>query len=304
VLETVLTTTGVMFAVAVVFTVTLVVANVKLAVEVDPRQAEIEELLPGANCGGCGYASCGAYAKGVVKDDAALDACSVGGPSVAEGIGKALGKEVAESYPQRPVIHCSATQSQRLKQGNYVGEPTCSAAQVVGGVQGCTYGCLGFGDCVDACDYDAMVMVEGLPVIDYEKCIGCGACSRACPRSLIEQIPFKVERMMVVGCSSHDPAKAVRDVCEVGCIGCSACAKVSPDLFSMDNGLPVLDYSTYTGDEDFGPALKKCPRESILELGKPSAADQEALADVEAVTVAGRPAEPARPTKEDLDWRG
>ena len=293
-----------MLGVAMIFSVTLVVANRKLAVEVDPRQQEIEALLPQANCGGCGYASCSAYAEAAVGGTAPADGCTVGGPAVAEGVAGVLGADVVENFPYRPVIHCGATRANRLKQGHYIGEPTCTAAQVVGGVQGCTYGCLGLGDCVDRCAYDAMELIDGLPRINYQNCIGCGACVRACPLGIIEQVPFKVDRMLVVACSNHDPLRAVRSVCEVGCLGCSACARVQPELFSVQNGLSVIDYANYTGDEDFEPVLKKCPRESLIVFGQPSPRQEEELADVDAVTWSGRPELPQRPTEEDMNWRG
>jgi ferredoxin len=172
---------------------------------------------------------------------------------------------------------------------------------VVGGVQGCTFGCLGFGDCVESCEYDAMTLVNGLPRINYEKCVGCGACVRACPRKIIEQIPFKVERMLVVGCANHDPGKAVRQVCRVGCIGCGVCARNQPELFKIDGNLAKVDYDQYTGEEDFAQLQDKCPMESLVFLGQPRAEHEQQLADVEAVTTAGRP---PLDRSEQLDWRG
>ena len=224
-LVTVLASTAVMLAIAFALSLALVIANVKLAVHVDPRQAALAEALPQANCGGCGYPSCEAYAKAIHAGQVGVDRCTVGGASVAEQLADLMGVEAAVNFPFRPVIHCSARSAQRLKHGHYTGESTCAAADVVGGVQGCTFGCLGFGDCVESCEYDAMTLIDGLPRINYENCVGCGACVRACPRKIIEQIPFKVERMLVVGCANHDPGKAVRQVCQVGCIGCGVCAR-------------------------------------------------------------------------------
>ncbi|MCG3179457.1 MAG: Electron transport complex subunit RsxB [Phycisphaerae bacterium] len=293
-----------MLAIAAVFCVMLVIANVKLHVEVDPKQAAIEACLPGANCGGCGLAGCSAFAKAVFQQATPVDGCTVGGPGVAKAIADILGVEVTTSYPFRPVIHCGATESDRLGRGNYTGEPTCAAAAVVGGVQGCTWGCLGFGDCVAACEYDAMTLVDGLPRIDYEKCVGCGACVRVCPREIIEQIPFKVERMMVVACSNHDPAKAVRDVCKVGCIGCSACARAIQEVFTIENNLAVINYDKVSETTDFAPAQAKCPMKSMIVFGKPLPRYEEELAGVAAVTESPAPPQPPRPTAEDMNWRG
>jgi ferredoxin len=164
------------------------------------------------------------------------------------------------------VIHCAATTADRLQQGSYFGDPTCKAANVVGGVQGCTYGCLGFGDCVQSCDYDAMTMVDGLPQVNYENCIVYGVCVRICPRNIIEQIPFESNQMLVVACASHDPAKRVRDVRKVGCIGCSLCARVDPKLLRMEEGLAVLDYETYSESQEFTAVLEKYPRESFNHI--------------------------------------
>lgn len=302
--ESVLLTAALMLAMAGLFIWLLALANVKLAVEIDPRQEALSDVLPGANCGGCGYASCESYAKSIVKSGAEVNLCSVGGPPVAEQLAGVMGIEFDETFPFRPVIHCRARGSDRLQRGRYTGEKTCVAANVVGGVQGCTYGCLGFGDCVTACEYDAMEMIGGLPEINYENCIGCGACVRACPRGIIEQIPFKVEQMLVVACANHDPPKRVRQVCQVGCIGCSACQRIEQELFQISGGLAAIDYDQYTGDEDFDRVLEKCPAESLVLLGKPTPDYLEELAEVEAVTRADRSPLPVRPTAEDLDWHG
>jgi electron transport complex protein RnfB len=303
-ITTVVTTAGVMFALSASLGVLLVIANVKLAVHVDPRQEEVANALPQANCGGCGYASCSAYAKAVHEETDTVDRCTVGGPPVAAQLAQLMGVDLAVNYPFRPVIHCGATTADRLQRGNYRGVPTCAAANVVGGVQGCTFGCLGLSDCVDSCNYDAMTLVDGLPRINYENCVGCGACVRACPRNIIEQIPFKTDRMLVVTCCSQDPGKRVREVCKVGCIGCSACSRAQPELFQMSGNLAVLNYNAYAEDQDFGPALAKCPRESLVTFGKPLPKHEAELAGVEAVTMAGRPDAADVATTDELDWRG
>lgn len=300
----VLTTAIVMLALAGIMSLLLVLANVKLAVYVDPQQEEIADLLPQANCGGCGFASCAAYAKAVHGGVATIDLCTVGGPTVLEQLARVMGVDVTANYPYRPVIHCAATTTDRLQRGRYFGEPTCAAANVVGGVQGCTYGCLGFGDCVVSCEYDAMAMVDGLPQINYENCIGCGACVRACPRNIIEQIPFKTDKMLVVACASHDPPKRVREVCQVGCIGCSLCARVQPELFRMEGDLAILDYDAYSEESDFAQAVDKCPRESLVTFGKPLPEHVSLWEETEQVERAGRPDRSALITSDELDWRG
>jgi Na+-translocating ferredoxin:NAD+ oxidoreductase subunit B len=257
-------------------------ANQAFHVAVDPLVEAIDRALPGANCGGCGYVGCTEYAVAVASGQAALNLCAPGGSSCTETLAELTGQEATAALPYRAVVHCAATRDQRLprEKPEYVGEPTCAAANLVAGYQGCTYGCLGLGDCVRACDYDAIHVVDGVAVVDYDHCIGCKACAAACPRNIITMVPFKAERMLVVACSNPDGAAAVKAVCPVGCISCSMCAKKC-SLMQMQNSLPVIDYDAYQNEEDFAVALEKCPRESLIFVGKPSPSDLAKVADQE-----------------------
>jgi RnfABCDGE-type electron transport complex B subunit len=256
-------------------------ANQKFHVEVDPKVAKVQNALPAANCGGCGFIGCADFAEAVAAGKAPVDGCPPGGPAVAKQVAEIMGVEVKESWPYKAVIHCAADYDARLGRMDYDGEQTCAAANMISGVQGCTYGCLGFADCVRACDYDAMEMVNGLPKIIYDNCVGCRACAEACPRNIISMVPFKTERMLVVACSNQDFAGDVKKVCKVGCIGCKACAKAS-DLVSMEGKLPRIDYSAYLPSaESLEQAVDKCPMESLLYVGKPSREDVEKTKDEE-----------------------
>ena len=157
---------AVMLTLAVAASSVLGWANRAFHVEIDPRILRIEDALPGANCGGCGYIGCGEYAE-AVAGGAAVDLCAPGGAGCAQSVAGIMGVDVEPSWPYRAIVHCAATSSQRLGRVEYRGEQTCSAANLVAGHQGCTYGCLGLADCVRACDFDALDIVDGLAVIDY-----------------------------------------------------------------------------------------------------------------------------------------
>lgn len=261
---------GTVLALALMFSYALCWANQALHVAVDPRIEAICAILPGANCGGCGCAGCGDYAEAVVNKGFAVNCCNAGGAAVAAAIAKIMGVEVdSAAAPKRPVIHCGASSDQRLGKGDYLGERTCAAATNMAGVQGCKYGCLGFGDCVRACKYDAISIQNGLAFINYERCVGCGACVRACPRNIISMVPFKSEQMYVVTCSNKEIGSAVKDVCQSGCIGCTACTKKS-GLCSMEGGLAIIDYEQYDSDklEEMAAAAEKCPTGRIQLRGK------------------------------------
>lgn len=299
-LEIILLAAGTMAVLAVVAAWVLGWANRAFRVVVDPKVEAAIVLLPGANCGGCGYVGCQAYGEAVAKGEV-VTKCTVGGPSVAQALGKLMGVEVGQTWPYRAVVHCGATYADRLGRREYRGVKTCSAANMISGIQGCTYGCLGLGDCEVACNYDAIHVIDGVAVVDYEKCTGCGACARVCPRHIITMVPFKAEQMLVVTCSNKDTGKDVSAVCTVGCIGCSACAKLS-DLIQIENGLAEIDYDRYDpAQADFSAALAKCPRESLVYVGKPSARELAAVADE---NLPDRVEADFKTTVDDAEWRG
>ena len=293
---------GTMLVLAVFMACVLGWANRTFHVEVDPRINAVNGALPGVNCGGCGYVGCNEYAEAVVAGDVPLDKCTVGGADCAADLARILGVELKESFPYRPVVHCAATTEKRLKLNEYRGEPGCAAANIISGVQGCTYGCLGLGDCQSACDFDAIHVVAGLAAVDYDKCVGCGACERACPRHIISMLPFKSEQMLVVECSNHDFGKDVRAVCKVECIGCKACSRLN-ELFQIDDNLPRIDYDSYDPDKtgELAPALDKCPMKRLVYVGEPTEKDLAAVADHEAPDLVR---DEFKTTVDDTEWHG
>ena len=291
-----------MLSMALVLTFILGWASRKFHVDVDRRVLTIMETLPGANCGGCGYVGCGEYAEAVALEHEAVNKCTVGGADCTSAVADIMGVEVGETLPYRPVVHCGAHYNDRLGRNEYRGEMRCSAANLVTDVQGCTYGCLGFGDCTRVCEFDAIHVIEGLATVDYDKCVGCGACAKACPRNIITITPFKSERMLAVTCTNKDKGKDVISVCNVGCIGCGACARTS-SLFTIENNLSTINYNEYTPDCSLEvlDACKKCKRQRLVFVGKPSSKELEKAETLEAPGVV---APDFKTTVDDTEWRG
>lgn len=289
---------GTLVVMAIVMTYILGWANSTFHVEVDPRIEATINALPGANCGGCGYVGCGEYAEAIVLDNAPVNKCAVGGESCAQAIANIMGVEVGASLPFRPIVHCRAVYADRLGRSEYRGEKRCATANLVANVQGCVFGCLGFGDCTRACNYDAIHIVNGLATVDYEKCIGCGACAKACPRNIITITAFKSYGMFAVLCSNRDTGKDVTNVCNVGCIACKSCTRQC-NLFTMENNLSTINYDAYDPDniEDIIKASQKCPRNEIvfIQMGEP-----ETDADKASTVVAPD----FKTTVDDTEWRG
>jgi len=275
-------------------------ANRAFHVRVDPVVETILDALPGANCGGCGLVGCAEYAQAVAKGEVEVNLCAPGGAACQQQLAEIMGVELEPSFPYRAVVHCAANEKQRLLRVPYHGEPTCAAANLVAGVQGCTYGCLGLGDCTRACDYDAIHIIDSLATVDYQRCIGCKACARACPRNIITMVPFKSERMVVVACSNQDAGPDVKAVCQLGCIGCKACSR-NAEPVEMAGNLPVIDYDRYSSEADFERAIEKCPRASMIYVGKPSEEDLAAVAREEMP----QPIEADfKTTVDETQWRG
>lgn len=238
--------------------VILYLASKKFQVFEDPRIDQVEEILPATNCGGCGFPGCRAFAEALVKsDDISSMNCPVGGADTMNKVAEMLGKEAGSATPMVAVVRCNGTCEHRPKLNEYQGATSCAvAASLYGGESGCSYGCLGLGDCVAACKFDAMYMDEatGLPVIIEDNCVACGACVTACPKSIIElRKKGSKGRRIFVSCINKDKGAAAKKSCAVACIGCSKCQKVCEfDAITIENNLAYIDY-------DKCKLCRKCP---------------------------------------------
>ena len=262
------------------FAIVLLIASRKLAVEVDPKIEQIHEALPNLDCGACGFAGCGQYAKAILENPELLGKCAPGGQQASEKIAKILSLQISDSgAPKRPIVHCRAHTEDKTFYATYQGIPTCISANALANVQACKFGCLGFGDCVSACKFDALHIVDGLAMVDYDKCTGCGACSKACPLNLIEMVPFPQENMMTVACNSKENGKSTRAMCKVGCIGCGLCAKQS-EQFKVEDNLAHLDYEKYQPNEQTETAFNKCPTGVIILCGKTAETAKQSTKEV------------------------
>ncbi len=257
---TVLTLGGIGF----LFGAGLSFAAKKFAVEVNPLVEDIAAILPGANCGGCGFPGCAGYADGVVIKGAPVNLCAPGGSAVAQKIAKLMGMDTVSSVRKVACLHCAGSREKAVEKYRYDGVSDCRMAVTLGGgPKSCAYGCMGYGSCVKVCNFGALSMGDdGLPVVDRLKCTGCGACVRVCPKKLFDLLPDSVS--IYLACSSHEKGKAVKDACSVGCIGCGICAKVTTGgAVTIEDNLPKVDY-------DAAPNLViahyKCPTKSYIDL--------------------------------------
>ncbi len=244
----------------------------KFRVYEDPRIDEVQEILPAANCGGCGFPGCRNFAEALVKAESfeGLN-CPVGGAETMSKAAGILGREAPEVDPLVAVLLCNGTPEHRPRTSLYDGVPDCSITHsLYGGDTDCSYGCLGGGDCVRACDFGAMYMDPNtlLPVILDDKCVACGACVKACPRDLIElRKKAKKDRKIYVACQNCDKGGPARKACKVACIACGKCEKVCEfDAITIENNLAYIDSFKCTFCRK---CVTECPTGSIIELNFP-----------------------------------
>jgi Na+-translocating ferredoxin:NAD+ oxidoreductase subunit B len=245
-----------------IFGLLLAMAARFFAVQTDPLVESIKEALPGANCGACGYAGCSNFAEAVSAGETKSNGCIPGGDETAQAIAQLLGQEAGDASQPVATVFCIGDCYKTSDRYIYDGVQDCAvASDFVGGFKSCSYGCLGFGNCVRACLFDAIKMGEhGLPIVDYDQCTGCGLCATACPRDIIQMLPKSKEGHLVL-CNSHERGKAVSAACEVGCIACKACVKACPqEAIEMVDNLAVIDLDKCN---DCGECVPKCKPETI-----------------------------------------
>ena len=250
-----------------VFASFLAIADKKFRVEEDPLVEKIIDALPGTNCGACGFAGCNQLAEKMAQKLAGVDACPAGGQEVADIVASALGIESVVTVRQFAVVLCRGGDEEARRTATYRGESTCTAATLTGSEKVCQYGCLGLGECVDACNFGAMAMSDnGLPVVFYDKCVGCGACARACPKDIIEMHPE--DRTLFVYCRNKDKGPVAKKACTVACIGCTLCVKgceVEGGI-EMKNNLAMINYELCPQDD---VPTRKCPTKCIIDGEEP-----------------------------------
>ncbi len=259
-------------ALGAVAAVILYFVSQKFKVYEDPRIDTTEAMLPGANCGGCGYPGCRGFATALVEnEDISSLFCPVGGAETMKAVAEHLGKAAAEREPQVAVLKCNGSCANRPKTSQYDGATSCAViSSLYGGETGCTWGCLGGGDCVNVCTFDAIKIdpATGLPEVDEEKCTACGACVKACPKMVLELRKKGVKsRRIYVECSSKDKGAIARKACTAACIGCGKCVKACAfEAITLENNLAYIDAQKCRLCRK---CASECPTGAIKELGFP-----------------------------------
>ncbi len=261
---TIITAIAALGGLTLLLAVMLVIANRKLYVYEDPRIDQVEEMLPHANCGACGYPGCRPFAEALVKGESLPGKCTVSTEEGRASIAGFLGVDNGSEERLVARLACAGGTNVAINRAQYVGIESCQAATLIsGGGKGCFWGCLGHGDCELSCDFDAIHMnAHGLPVVDPEKCTACGDCVEACPKDLFSLQPES--RRLWVACKNLEHGEAILEDCQVGCTACGKCAMDAPgDLITMDNNLPVINYAK---DHRTRDPIQRCPTGAIVWL--------------------------------------
>ena len=263
-MTSILTAIAAMAGLGMAMSIVLGLAAKVFYVYVDPRIESILDILPGANCGGCGYAGCNDYAEAIVKHGAAPNLCVAAGSETTEGVCTLMGMSAQLGERKVARIFCQGDDQKAVKRFEYSGAGDCRAAIIsTGGDKACGYGCVGLGTCVHSCPFGALSMgPNGLPQVNDILCTGCGNCVQICPRNIPQLIPASQKTANL--CSSQDGGKTVKQVCSTGCIACGICTKKCPEkAVSMVNKLARVDPSACTGQM---VCVQKCPTGSMVSL--------------------------------------
>jgi Na+-translocating ferredoxin:NAD+ oxidoreductase RNF subunit RnfB len=231
-------------------------------VDVNPNIERVLHALPGANCGACGMAGCASLAEAIVNKKAEITACAPGGQEAYNNIAKIVEIEVKVKQKRIARIRCNGGK-RSLDKYEYSGLRKCAGVYLLAsGQKKCRFACLGFGDCVIMCPFDAIRLNENnIPVVDGAKCTACGKCVQACPKKII--VLENVEHKVYVKCLSHDKGVVVKSICPVGCIGCKICEKLSNSVFTVENNLSRVEYSRAKSDTPWQVVVEKCPTKCI-----------------------------------------
>ncbi len=247
------------------FGVLLSIASKAFAVKVDPKIGEVLDALPGANCGACGFPGCEGLATAIAEGRAPVNSCPIGGQKVADKVAEIMGLNAANVERNVAVVLCQGDKDKAKEKYEYDGIEDCRVQiDLADGCKSCSYGCLGCGTCQDVCQFDAIDMVNGIAVINKEKCTACMKCIEVCPKKIIELVPYDNE--YIVKCKSEDKGKEVRGNCTIGCIGCRLCVRNCPvDAFTFENNLAKINYDICT---NCGICEEKCPTKAIYTSKK------------------------------------
>lgn len=247
------------------FALLLAFLNRKLKVPENPKVKKILNILPGLNCGACGFSSCKAYAQAVAKNPESFKTCRPGEDQVNEKVLEAIGKKGASQEQEKTVVvcRCGAAKEDKKTSSIYKGIESCQAAEITGGALDCIYGCLALGDCQEVCPTGAISIKNKKVQINQHKCILCGKCIQICPRNLFEMIPDKEFRNYFVACNNKDKLKEVKDVCSRGCITCGLCVRVENSPYQIKENLSKINYEQAREEKPLEEGKNKCPTKCI-----------------------------------------
>ncbi len=256
-------------AIGLFFGAVLAFASIIFKVEKDERIEKIAEILPGANCGGCGYAGCAAFAQAIVENGARITKCNLMTEEKSKQIAAIMGVEAGKVIKKIAIVGCSGSCDKCSDKCEIYGIDDCYTASQLGtGPKNCEFGCMGLGSCVKVCTEDAISIVNGIAVVDDEKCVGCGKCASTCPKNLIQIIPDK--RTAIVKCASKDKGPVVKNYCSAGCIGCKLCEKKCPkEAIIVTDNLAKVNYDLCVG---CGLCASACPKGVIEMINMPKKA--------------------------------